>query len=185
VSLIYRGPGAYLISSATRLSTFAKSFGGPVALRHQITLALPVRRTFFYSLNRMRFFYQILNRIATIFFAEQNFFCPSSDFRETDHILHGIDVGVLQRFQSLVEGHADVGLEMTERRSAGRFRYKEEIDLAGTTRERTDMKESAGIVISGVDFSVRPEILVRSTDRRGKETYGGVKLLFSKSFPHD
>lgn len=64
-------------------------------------------------------------------------------------------------------------------------RIAEKIDLAGTIRERTDMKESAGIVISGVDVSVRPEILIRSTDRKGSETYGGVKLLLSKTFPHD
>jgi len=61
---------AYLISSATRPSFYS----GPVALRHQITLVLPVRRTFFSFQKKNYFLY--INRPNL----KQDFFSLSKIF---------------------------------------------------------------------------------------------------------
>jgi hypothetical protein len=42
-----------------------------------------------------------------------------------EHVLQGIDVGVLQFFEGLVQRRADVGLEMADRRPVRRHRDKE------------------------------------------------------------
>ena len=66
VSVITGCQDAYLISSATRLSFYS----GPVALRHQITLVLPFRRTFF----QYEFLLSHPLENCNYFFAEQNIF---------------------------------------------------------------------------------------------------------------
>ena len=65
---------AYLISSATRLSAFAKCFGGPVALRHQIAPALPVRRTLYSLLILSLCFSTKCNRTSQQFFSDNYIF---------------------------------------------------------------------------------------------------------------
>lgn len=105
-----------------------------------------------------------------------------SDFSSTDPIIKGI-----RACRSAVPNSDwdEQDLTLSNEALMAFLNITDQINFHGTTREATDLRGSAGMVIAGVYISVRPEIMVYSSDRKGRDICGAIKLLFSKSFPLD